>query len=436
MFGSRLFRAAVPAAGFALAAVVIGVLPAQATEGYFQHGYGTVSKALAGAGAAYSQDAMTMAVNPAGLAHIDDQVVVGAAGFSPMRSFTGSGTESQSAVMTGTFDSENEFFIIPNVAASYRLDDASVIGVALYGNGGMNTEWPATARSATACPPSGGIGVFCAGKAGVDLTQIFFQPTYAREIFDGISVGVGPIFAVQSFEATGLNSFAMFSADSSNLSNNGHEISYGFGGRVGVQAELTDQIRIGGGYQMRTYMSEFEEYAGLFAEQGDFDIPPAVQVGVSFQPIDEVTLLFDYRHIWYSQVDAVGNPGPTGGADLAARGLGGDNGVGFGWNDVNIFKVAAQWEVDDAWTLRAGYSYTEDPIDSSEVLFNILAPAVIKHHITAGLSYVISDQATLNFAGLYAPSTEVSGVNPMATGQTIEIEMHQFEASVGLTWKF
>ena len=435
MFGSRYLRAAVPAAGFVLAAV-LGVSPAQATEGYFQHGLGAVSKALAGAGAAYSQDAMTMAINPAGLTHIDDQVVVGAAGFSPIRSFTGSGTEAQSAVPTGEFDSKNEFFLIPNVAASYRLDDASVIGIALYGNGGMNTEWPSTPRSAVACPPGGGLGVYCAGKAGVDLTQIFFQPTYAREIFDGISVGIGPIFAVQAFEATGLNSFAMFSASPNSLSDNDLDISYGFGGRAGVQAELTDQIRVGASYQMRTYMSEFDKYAGLFAEQGDFDIPPAVQAGVSFQPIDAVTLLFDYRHIWYSEIDSVGNPGPTGGADLAARGLGGDNGVGFGWDDVNIFKVAAQWEVDDAWTLRAGYSYTEDPIPSSEVLFNILAPAVIKHHITAGLSYVINDRATLNFAGLYAPSTTVSGVNPMAPGQTIEIEMSQFEASIGLTWKF
>ncbi|MEE9195323.1 MAG: outer membrane protein transport protein, partial [Alphaproteobacteria bacterium] len=168
-------------------AAVIAAQPAQATEGYFQHGLGSVSKALAGAGAAYSQDAMTMAINPAGLVHIDNQAVVGAAAFSPMRSYSGSGTEQQSAVPTGTFDSDNELFLIPNVAASYRLDDASVIGIALYGNGGMNTEWPATTRGAVACPPSGSTGVFCAGKAGVDLTQLFFQPTYAREIFDGIS---------------------------------------------------------------------------------------------------------------------------------------------------------------------------------------------------------------------------------------------------------
>jgi len=31
-----------------------------------------------------------------------------------------------------------------------------------------------------------------------------------------------------------------------------------------------------------TYISEFERYAGLFAEQGDFDIPDSFNVGLSW----------------------------------------------------------------------------------------------------------------------------------------------------------
>ncbi len=59
-------RRMLPAAILALG-VVTGWAPAQATEGYFQHGNGAVSKALAGAGVAYSQDAMGQVLNPAGL---------------------------------------------------------------------------------------------------------------------------------------------------------------------------------------------------------------------------------------------------------------------------------------------------------------------------------------------------------------------------------
>jgi long-chain fatty acid transport protein len=355
---------------------------------------------------------------------------IGVAAFSPMRSITGSGSQPVPfPIPNGEFDSDNELFPIPNFGVSYRLNDVSSVGFALYGNGGMNTEWEGMAH------PGGGFGVFAGGRAGVDLSQTFLQPSYAYRIFDGLSVGVAPIIAIQAFEAKGLSQFAFVSEDSANLTNNDHDISYGFGGRIGFQFAPIDSVKIGGAYQFRTYMTEFDKYAGLFAEQGDFDIPPAMQVGISWKPIDEVTLLFDYRHIWYGDIAAVSNPGPTSMPDMMARGLGGNDGVGFGWEDVNIFKFGAQWEVDEDWTLRAGYAYGDNPITSSEVLFNILAPGVIEHHITGGLSYKVSENSTLNVGAFYAPSSSVSGPNPLS-GQTIELEMSQFEFSVGWGWKF
>ncbi len=411
--------------------IAVASAPVQATEGYFQHAFGAVSKALAGAGAAYSQDAMGQAINPAGLVDVEDQLNIGISSFSPIRSFEGSGAQpAPFPVPNGEFDSANEFFAIPNIGVSYRLNDTSSIGLAFYGNGGMNTEWDEMAH------PFGGTGVFRGGTAGVDLSQTFIQPTYAYRITDGFSVGIAPIFAIQAFEAIGLSAFGGFSSDPSNLTNNGHDYSFGFGGRVGFQFAPIDSVQIGGAYQFRTYMTEFDKYAGLFAEQGDFDIPPALQVGVSWKPIDEVTLLFDYRRIWYSDVAAVGNAGPTSFADMGARGLGGDNGIGFGWNDVDIFKIGAQWDVNENWIARAGYSYGENPITSSEVLFNILAPGVIEHHITGGLSYKINETNSINLAALYAPSASVSGPNPLSSGQTIELEMHQFEFTIGWAWKF
>ncbi len=411
--------------------IAVASAPAQATEGYFQHGFGAVSKALAGAGVAYSQDAMGQALNPAGLVDVEDQLNIGVSAFSPMRNITGSGTQAtNSAVPLGNFDSDNELFPIPNFGVSYRLNDASSIGIAVYGNGGMNTEWEAMPHI------SGGDGVYGGGRSGVDLSQTFIQPTYAYRISDGFSVGIAPIFAIQAFEAKGLSPFAGFSDSPNKLSNNDHDISYGFGGRIGFQFAPIDTVNIGGAYQFRTYMTEFDEYAGLFAEQGDFDIPPTVQVGVSWKPIDEVTLLFDYRRIWYSDIASVGNPGPRNGLDLATRRLGPDNGIGFGWEDVNIFKFGAQWDVNEDLALRAGYSLGENPISSSEVLFNIIAPGVIEHHITGGLSYKVTENSTINVGAFYAPASSVSGPNPLSPGNTIELEMSQFEFTVGWGWKF
>ncbi len=411
--------------------VVTAWAPAQATEGYFQHGYGVVSKALAGAGVAYTQDAIGAALNPAGLVDVEDQFNLSVSSFTPMRNFTASGAQAtNSAVPNGTFDSDNEFFPIPNLAVSYNLDQDSALGFAIYGNGGMNTEWEGMPHV------SGGNGIFGGGRAGVDLSQTFFQATYARTLVDGLSIGVAPIFAIQFFEAKGISPFAQFSDSPNDLSNNDHDTSYGYGGRVGFQYAPIDDLKIGAAYQFRTYMTEFERYAGLFAEQGDFDIPPAFQAGISWKPVDDVTLMFDYRHIWYSDIAAVNNPGPASGADLAARRLGPDDGIGFGWEDVDVFKVGAQWDIDEDWTVRAGYSLGENPIPSSEVLFNLLAPGVIEHHITGGASYRVNDNSTLNVAAFYAPTASVSGPNPLSAGNNIELEMDQFEFSIGWSWQF
>ena len=69
-----------------LAATVAGIVAspvANATNGYFAHGYSTKEKGLAGAGTAYSQDAMAAATNPAGMAFVGERLDVGAAFFSP-----------------------------------------------------------------------------------------------------------------------------------------------------------------------------------------------------------------------------------------------------------------------------------------------------------------------------------------------------------------
>ncbi|MBE9563723.1 MAG: hypothetical protein IMF17_00660, partial [Proteobacteria bacterium] len=88
-------------------------------------------------------------------------------------------------------------------------------------------------------------------------------------------------------------------------------------------------------------------------------------------------------------------------------------------------------------TFRVGYSHAEQPIPDAEVFFNILAPAVIEDHITAGWTMRFGENQEINLAGMYAPSNSVKGDNPMDGGQTqIEIEMSQWELQAGWAIKY
>ena len=76
---------------FALVSIFgVGLLmtcQAMATNGYFSHGYGPISKSLAGACVAITSSAMCSANNPAIIARMDNQWEIGASLFSPDRGF-------------------------------------------------------------------------------------------------------------------------------------------------------------------------------------------------------------------------------------------------------------------------------------------------------------------------------------------------------------
>jgi long-chain fatty acid transport protein len=419
---------------------------ASATNGYFAHGYGTQSKGMAGAGVALALDSLAPATNPAAVALETARTDLGLGFFSPIRSYTSTGTptgacasaqECTFGIGPQSIDSGNELFLIPHFGMTWALGERSALGLAVYGNGGMNTNYEG--GTATFGAPVGTVppgtsftapGTYGAGDTGVDLTQLFIAPTYAYRFGKAAALGVTPILAVQQFRAKGLGNFAPFSSDAANLSNNGYDSSYGGGLRLGVQGAVTDYLRLGASWQSRIYMTEFDKYAGLFAEQGDFDIPSNFTVGLAVQAA-ALMVAFDVQHIAYGEVDSIGNSMLP---NLGQARLGDDNGAGFGWEDMTIYKLGLAWQQNTQRTWRFGYSYGEQPIPESEVLFNILAPGVVEQHITAGVTQKVSGNNEWSVALMFAPNKSVKGQNPLDPAQTIEIEMHQFELEFSYGW--
>ena len=426
-----------------IAIAVSGILvsPAvNATNGYFSHGFSTKEKGLAGAGTAYSQDSLAAATNPAGMAFVGERMDIGAALFSPSpRGFTLTGqpvaTTSINAAPNTKYESDNDFFIIPHFGYNWQLNNDSTVGVSVYGNGGMNTEYPASATP-------GGAGTFGAGTAGMNMAQLFVNVSFAKKINAKHAFGGSLILVGQRIIMQGVDTFAPFSLDPANMSGNRKADSFGAGLKVGYQGEVAKGIRIGAAYQSKISMSELDEYKGLLAESGDFDIPSTYNIGVSFDVGASGIIVADIQRIDYSDVASISNP-ISNLLTLCAQGdttgcLGGSNGAGFGWEDMTIYKIGYQFE-DDKYdiTYRVGYSHAEQPIPDSETLFNTLAPAVIEDHITAGLTVEMSGNQELNISGMYAPRNSVKGDNPFDGGSTqIEIEMSQWELQAGWAWKY
>lgn len=446
----------------AVSAAVLAPSAAFATNGYFAHGYSTKTNGLAGAGVAFPQDAMAAATNPAGMVMVGNRIDVGAAIFSPRRSYTAEGGPSGAcgptgctfSVGPGSVDSGQEYFLIPHFGWNHMLSPDSSVGVSVYGNGGMNTDYKG--GSATFGTPFGPMtfpGTFGdSGRAGVDLMQLFITPTYARKVAPNVALGISPIIAIQRFESTGLGAFggdfnfdgtpgdAITDGVADNLTDNEHDTSYGGGVKLGILGEVAPGVSLGASVQSKMYMTEFDEYSDLFVDEGAFDIPATATVGIAWNVTPTSTLVFDIQRIWYSDIDAIANPFSnfTMGcfAGDKSQCLGGSDGVGFGWDDMTIYKLGYQWQTGGGWTWRVGASYGEQPIPETEVLFNILAPAVMETHLTFGFTKEMGKSNELSFAAMYAPETSVKGPNPLDPAQTIELEMHQYQVEASWAWKF
>lgn len=405
---------------------------AMATNGYFSHGYGMKAKGMAGVGIALPQDALAAATNPAGMAFVGDRLDVGVDWFRPIRDSEIVSPFGVIPGLTGDFSGNGKKnFLVPEFGYNKMLGWNMSLGISVYGNGGMNTTYdngPA--------PFGGGIPLFNGGtgqRTGVNLEQLFIAPTFAYKINKNHAVGVSLNLAYQRFRADGLAGFTAFSMSGANLTDRGTDSSTGWGIKIGYTGNLTDAVTVGATYQSRTRMGKFGKYKGLFAEQGDFDIPENYGIGIAVKATPKLTVAADVQQINYGSIDSISNSVMN---LLAGNPLGSDNGPGFGWRDMTVFKLGLSYAYSDKLTLRAGVSTTRQPIPKDETLFNMLAPGVVENHLTLGATWAVSPSSELTVAYMHAFSKKVkgSGSFPLAPPGTAEVNLKMYEDSLGIAY--
>jgi long-chain fatty acid transport protein len=389
------------------------------------------------------------------MAYAGNQFALGITLFSPWRKAERTGGDQFG--LSGSADSDSNYFGIPEIAVSYMWRPDVAVGLTMYGNGGMNTDYPGgQLPSPGACGPGvppngfnpapGPYNLFCGnGSLGVDLSQLIVAPTIAWKFHPDHSIGIAPLFAYQRFRAEGLQAFEGLSTSPGNVTNRGYDDSTGWGVRVGYYGQFTPQFAFGATYQSKISMDNFDKYRGLFAENGGFDIPSNWGIGIAVRPTPQWLVALDYERIYYSDSKAVNNR-----SDLilqcaggnASNCLGGPDGAGFGWQDVNVVKLGVEYQLDPKWTLRAGYNHSDNPIESRDVTFNILAPGVVKDHATLGATYKIDARNEVSGSFMYAFNNDVQGPSllnsffPPQAQANMQEKIEMYEWSIGVQWVY
>jgi long-chain fatty acid transport protein len=430
-------RQSAHAAGLAIAGALMlaSATAAVAAEAYIQNGAGAREKALAGAGVASSTDATAAGLNPAGLVNVGNQLNASVSLLKLDGGYTApppAGGPGAGFNADGHHDSEPGWLPIPNFAVNWRVNSPFVDAIAFtaYGNGGVATHYKDIANPNC---PIGLSGVFCGGPLGITMSQSFYSVAFAKEISNGLSVGVAPLIAYQQLKVEGGSTFALLlpTIDAANFSDRGTDSSWGGSVRGGLEWKIAPGLRIGLAGHPRIYMTKFDSYRGLLPEQGDLDIPATIQAGLAYDMGPNVTLMADYKRIWFSSIATLHNPS-TNFPPL----FGSATGPGFGVQDVDVIKLGAEWRTSPKLTLRAGYSYNTAPIKSRDADINIITLGVVQHHITGGLKYQLTQNWDLELAAMYAPKASVSGTELFVPPRSVEIEMSQLEFTIGAVYRF
>ncbi len=370
-----------------LAASILGacsIAPAYATNGLAPVGLGMEHRALGGASTGYAANTSSLASNPASASFVEDGYDVGVELFRPERSATFNGSAFGMPGDANFDGNGKENFFIPEASYKRGMKGGMDFGIAVYGNGGMNSSYEINP----------GFGM---GKAGVDLQQLFIAPTVSYKINENHALGLSANLVYQKFKAEGLHNFAnsnpalgpVFSASPANVTNNGYDSGTGVGASLGWHGKLSPTVSAGVTYRTEVKMSKFDKYAGLFANGGEFNVPAALSVGFAWQATEATTLVGDVQRVNYSDVAAIGN------SSHIQKPFGADGGPGFGWDDVTTYKVGVKHQLTPQMALMVGYNKGDNPVKSSDTTVNVLAPAVTQKHLTLGAEWKLSPKSSV-----------------------------------------
>ena len=397
---------------------------AYAGNGIRMLGFSARDEAMAGATTASSEDTSCLVKNPAGLVRIGNRVDVSYENIlfhdvtlhteGPINPFFGV------PLTNAGLRQKSEINYIPggNAGVSYRIPGTDKypisIGVGLFTIGGMALEYAS---------PRLNLGLFGGGgdyDKMVDLRSMRFAPGIAVALTDKLSFGATANIELQALR-TDLPKGGIFPFQET--SGGGKwDIAPGAGFTAGLLYQFNDMLGLGASYESHGWMQHHYKYKDCLPY---IDEPPIVNMGISIKPIKNFELTYDTRYINWTDVKL---------ARLAPK----DG--GFGWRDQWVFAVGSEYTAfKDKLKLRFGYNYGKSPVQSNVVFTNALMPVIVEHHLTAGFSYFLTKDLSLDFAWEHHFKNVMAddgGDSTDAIGAGTKVTAAAEVISIGLGYKF
>jgi long-chain fatty acid transport protein len=307
--------------------------------------------------------------------------------------------------LAGSTSSDTGAAPLPTVALAYLPEGSPLgFGLGIFALAGFGVNYAGSTNPILTAPPPAGAGF---GPVYSNLQVLQIHPAVAYQLTDRLSVGAGPTV---NLAMLALDPWVLAPPDNANGNGfptypHGTHMSTTWGAGFNVGAYYrADVWGLGVSFKSPQWFDTFRvDSADQLGRPRRLtygaDLPLIVSLGAAYTGLDRWVFAADFRYIDYS--DARG---------LRQSGFNPDGSVqGPGWQSIVAIATGAQYQLTDAISLRAGYTWNQNPVPNSQAFINTEAPVVIEHMISAGLSWRVADALLLSLTYMHGFANSISG---------------------------
>ncbi len=382
------------------------------------------STGMAATAIAYPLDAACIAYNPAGIMLVGDRLDIGAVWLHN----TGSSRVSNnlSPTVNGSFEGMSRKNIYAGdigITKQFSCECFNwALGFAAYDRNFQKTRFKKVQP------------LFGTTKPGLEYVHVTLAPTIAIELWECHSLGVSVDWQIERLKVNGLQNFdnPLFTLHPGDVTNRGYDYSHGVTATIGWRSQIFDWLAFGATYQPKTTMSKMKKYKG-FLVKGRLDVPEKVGAGIALYPIECCAIAFDVEWIRWSQVHSLSNKLLH---DNVLMLLGTENGPGFGFRNQWYYRVGVDYQLDDYWTIRAGFRYAPTPVRSTQTAVNALTLDLVQNFLTVGATfrYDCNNEFSAFFAWGFRHQLKGDNVIPLIPFGGGNVSLKEQKYAAGLSW--
>lgn len=340
--------------------------------GFALYEFGARGTSMAGTMIGRADDPSAVAYNPAGMTQLPGtQTMVGFSVVAPAGKIETPGDSTKI---------KDNYWIPPHAFVTRQMSEKIWLGLGLYTRFGLGTEYP-----------DGWPGEY--NNLFTRVRSASLNPNLAYKLTDSLSLAVGAEVMWFDFYQKKMAGRALGGVKAE-LDGD----SWGVGGNVALHYKPNDTWALGLTYKSRVKQtikgdasfdqSPMARALGYFkntSAEGDLTLPDSFGVGVTFRPMERLSLEANAIYTLWSTYDKLEieyghalTPGsPMGDTKISS--------TDKKWKDVWRFQVGAEYNLNDLIDLRLGYVY--DQIPDEDAYADYMTPTNDRHIITTGIGF-------------------------------------------------